>query len=81
MLADRPFPRDLVSPDLSCLNLTCVLPCMRVPRPTMDTYYPVRYRPPWTVEEGGMTRFLVQDLRLALVVKTLPHRPQALKGQ
>ena len=47
----------------------------------MDTYYPVRYRPPWTVEEGGMTRFLVQDLRLALVVKTLPHRPQALKGQ
>ena len=40
---ERPRPRDLVCPDLSRLSLRCVLPCMRVPRSTIDRFYPVRY--------------------------------------
>ena len=39
----------------------------------------VSYWPPWTVEEGDVASFFVQDLGLALVSKTCPHRPQAFK--
>ena len=35
--------------------------------------------PPWPVEEGDMASFFVQDLGLALVAKTCPHRPQAFE--
>ena len=42
------------------------------------TYF-VLHRPPWTMEEGDMASFFVQDLELALVAKTCPHRSQALK--
>ena len=42
------------------------------------TYF-VSYWPPWTVEEGDVATFFVQDLGLALAAKTCPHRPQAFK--
>ena len=41
--------RYLVCLDLSCLTLRCVLPCMRVPRPTIDAYYPVRHIAPFFI--------------------------------
>ena len=41
----------------------------------------VSFRPPWTVEEGDMASFVVQDLRaLAPAAKTCPHRPQVFKN-
>ena len=39
------------------------------------------YSPPRAVnfKEGDMATFFLQDLGLALVTKTCPHRPQAIK--